>query len=94
MCCANDVMAVQTSQLGQIKNLEDQVYILTNKVMEQDQVITNLVSNNLDHLQANMWLTSHINSSNAKVSMLEHCLEDLEEMFLAEMGWSSSEAGI
>ena len=36
MCCANDVMVVQTSQLGQIKNLEDQVYILTNKVMEQD----------------------------------------------------------
>ena len=55
--CANDVMVIQTSQLGQIKNLEDQVWILMNKVTEQDHIITNLVRDNLEHLQDNMRLT-------------------------------------
>ena len=34
------------------------------KMMEQDCIIAQLVSDNLDHLQDNMQLTAHINSSN------------------------------
>ena len=36
MCCANDVMVVQMSQLGQIKHLEDEVCILEEKLVAQD----------------------------------------------------------
>ena len=32
-------------------------------MMEQDRVIAQLVGDNLDHLQDNMRLTAHINSS-------------------------------
>ena len=60
---ANDIMVIQTSQLGQIKSLEDEVCILKEKVAVQDDLISNLVSNNLDHFQANMQLTQHINRS-------------------------------
>ena len=70
--CANNVMVVQTSQLGQIENLEDHVRILMNKVMEQDYVIANLVGDNLEHLQDNMRLTAHINSSQTRMGDLEH----------------------
>ena len=72
MCHANNIMVIQMSQLGHIDNLEDQVWILTNKVMEQDHVITNLVSDNLEHLQDNMRLTAHINSSQTRMGNLKH----------------------
>ena len=42
------------------------------KMMEQDWVITQLVSDNLDHLQDNMRLTAHINSSQERMRQMEH----------------------
>ena len=71
MCHANNIMVIQTSQLGQIENLEDQVWIFINKVIGQNCVITNLVSDNLEHLQDNMRLTAHINSSQTRMGNLE-----------------------
>ena len=47
---------------------------LEQKLTEQDRVITQLVGDNLDHLQDNMQLTAHINSSNAWLSQMEHRL--------------------
>ena len=44
------------------------------KVTEQDRVITQLVGDNLDHLQDNMQLTAHINSSNEQMAQMEHRL--------------------
>ena len=69
---ANDVMVIQTSQLRQIKNLEDQVQILMNKVTEQDCIIAQLVGDNLNHLQANTMLTTHIDSSQTRMGNLEY----------------------
>ena len=42
--------------------------------MEQDRVIAQLVSDNLDHLQDNMRLTTHINSSTKRMAQMEHRL--------------------
>ena len=42
--------------------------------MEQDWVIAQLVGDNLDHLQDNMRLTTHINSSNERLAQMEHRL--------------------
>ena len=42
--------------------------------MEQDWVITQLVGDNLEHLQDNMRLTAHINSSQERMAQLEHQL--------------------
>ena len=42
--------------------------------MEQDRVIAQLVGDNLDHLQANMRLTAHINSSTERAERMEHRL--------------------
>ena len=44
------------------------------KMTEQDCVIAQLVGDNLDHLQDNMRLTAHINSSNKQLSQMEHRL--------------------
>ena len=44
------------------------------KMMEQDRIIAQLVGDNLDHLQDNMRLTAHINSSNKWLSQMEHRL--------------------
>ena len=44
------------------------------KMMEQDRVIAQLVGDNLNHLQDNMQLTAHINSSNERLSQMEHRL--------------------
>ena len=57
---------MQTSQLGQIKALKDRVCDLKSKLEAQDALISNLVSDNLDHLQANMTLTQHINRLEVK----------------------------
>ena len=67
----NNAVIMQTEQLGWIEALEEELRSfrakmveMEQKVTEQDQVIAQLVGDNLDHLQDNMRLTTHINSSN------------------------------
>ena len=79
MHCANNVVIMQTEQLGRIEVLEEELHSskvkvieLEQKMTEQDRVITQLVSDNLNHLQDNMRLTAHINSSNERLSQMEH----------------------
>ena len=78
MHCANNVVIMQTEQLGRIETLEEQLCVsevkiqeLSDKVMEQDHIIANLVGDNLEHLQDNMCLTTHINSSNTCLAQME-----------------------
>ena len=66
----NNAVIMQTEQLGRIEALEEElcssrgkVADLEQRMMEQDRVIAQLVGDNLDHLQSNMCLTAHINSS-------------------------------
>ena len=68
---ANNAVIMQTEQLGWIEALEEELRSsrvkmveMEQKMTEQDCVIAQLVGDNLDHLQDNMWLTAHINSSN------------------------------
>ena len=74
----NDVVIMQTSQLGQIELLEDKVHVLEEKVAAHDTLISNLVSNNLDHLYANMTLTQHINRLEVKWLNNKLCLCSIE----------------
>ena len=81
MCRVNNVVIMQTKQLGQIKTLKEKLHALEghnqdlkHKLSEQDHVIANLVGDNLEHLQDNMWLTTHINSSLECMAQLEHRL--------------------
>ena len=81
MHCSNNAVIMQTEQLGRIKALEEELHSsrgkvadLEQKMMEQDRVITQLVGDNLDHLQANMRLTAHINSSTERAERMEHRL--------------------
>ena len=81
MHLANNAVIMQTEQLGRIEALEEELCSskvkaieMEQKMMEQDRVIAQLVSDNLDHLQDNMWLTAHINSSNERLSQMEHRL--------------------
>ena len=78
---SNNVVIMQTEQLGRIEVLEEELRSskvkmveMEQKMMEQDCVITQLVGDNLDHLQDNMQLTAHINSSNERLSQMEHRL--------------------
>ena len=78
---ANNTVIMQTEQLGRIKALEEElrssrakVTEMEQKMAEQDRVIAQLVGDNLKHLQDNMRLTTHINSSNARLSQMEHRL--------------------
>ena len=78
---ANNAVIMQTKQLGQIEALEEELRSskakmveMEQKMTEQDCVITQLVGDNLDHLQDNMQLTAHINSSNERMSQMEHRL--------------------
>ena len=64
---ANNAVIMQTEQLGHIKALEE-------KVAEQDHIIAQLMGDNLEHLQDNMHLTAHINSSQERMVQLEHRL--------------------
>ena len=71
MHCANNVVIMQTEQLGRIEALEEELQSskvkmieMEQKMTKQDRVIAQLVGDNLDHLQDNMRLTTHINSSN------------------------------
>ena len=72
---SNNAVIMQTEQLGRIEALEEElcssrgkVADLEQKMMEQDRVIAQLVGDNLDHLQDNMCLTAHINSSTEQMA--------------------------
>ena len=78
---SNNAVVMQTEQLGRIEALEEElrssrgkVADLEQKMMEQDRVIAQLVGDNLDHLQNNMHLTAHINSSTERMTQMEHRL--------------------
>ena len=78
---SNNAVVMQTEQLGRIEVLEEElrsskgkVADLEQKMMEQDRVIAQLVSDNLNHLQDNMRLTAHINSSTERMAQMEHQL--------------------
>ena len=78
---SNNAVIMQTEQLGQIEALEEElrsskgkVVDLEQRMMEQDRVIAQLVGDNLDHLQNNMRLTAHINSSTERADRMEHRL--------------------
>ena len=67
---ANNAVIMQTEQLCWIEALEEELQSsrakmteLEQKMVEQDRVIAQLVGDNLNHLQDNMQLTAHINSS-------------------------------
>ena len=81
MHCANNAVIMQTEQLGRIMALEEELRSskakmveMEQKMMEQDQVIAQLVGDNLNHLQDNMRLTAHINSSQERMAQMEHRL--------------------
>ena len=78
---SNNAVIMQTEQLGRIKTLEEELRSsrgkmadLEQKIMEQDRVIAQLVGDNLNHLQDNMRLTAHINSSTERMTLMEHRL--------------------
>ena len=78
---SNNAVIMQTEQLGRIEALEEELRSsrgkmadLEQKMMEQDRVIAQLVGDNLDHLQDNMRLTAHINSSAERMTQMEHRL--------------------
>ena len=81
MHCVNNTVIMQTEQLGRIEALEEELCSskakmveMEQKMTEQDQVIAQLVGDNLNHLQDNMWLTAHINSSQERMAQMEHRL--------------------
>ena len=78
---ANNAVIMQTKQLGRIEALEEELRSsrakmaeLELKTTEQDRVIAQLVGDNLEHLQDNMHLTTHITSSSECMGQLEHRL--------------------
>ena len=78
---SNNAVIMQTEQLGWIETLEEelrsskgQLADMEQRMMEQDRVIAQLVGDNLDHLQDNMRLTAHINSSTERMMQMEHRL--------------------
>ena len=78
---ANNAAIMQTEQLGWIEALEEELCSsrakmteLEQKMTEQDWVIVQLMGDNLDHLQDNICLTTHINSSQEQMGQLEHQL--------------------
>ena len=70
----NNAVVMQTEQLGRIEVLEEELRSFKTKVEEQDRVIAQLVGDNLEHLQDNMRLTAHINSSQERMEQLERRL--------------------
>ena len=78
---SNNAVVMQTEQLGRIKTLEEELRSsrgkmaeLEQRMMEQDRLIAQLVGDNLEHLQDNMRLTAHINSSTERMAQMEHQL--------------------
>ena len=55
---------------------------LEQKMVEQDHIIAQLVGDNLDHLQDNMHLTAHINSSQEWMGQLEHRLGQVRSVLM------------
>ena len=89
----NNAVIMQTEQLSCIEALEEELYSsraklveLEQKMTEQDQVIAQLVSDNLDHLQDNMWLTTHINSSQERMAQMEHRLGQVRLVVMGFLG--------
>ena len=109
---SNNAVIMQTEQLGRIEALEEELRSSRGKVaemeqrmMEQDRVIAQLVGDNLNHLQANMRLTAHINSSTEWAERMEHrlgqvasvvmgFLEGRMEALLEETSGSSGSEGL
>ena len=86
---ANNAVIMQTEQLGRIETLKEKLLalegcnqLLEHKLEEQDHVITNLVGDNLEHLQDNMRLTAHINSSQERMTWLEHRLGQVRSVLM------------
>ena len=79
---ANNAVIMQTEQLSHIETLEEELRSFKEKVQEQDRVITQLVGNNLEHLQDNMCLTAHINSSQDWMVQLEHQLGQVRSVLM------------
>ena len=85
----NNVVVMQTKQLGRIEALEEELcsskakMIETEqKMMEQDRVITQLVGDNFNCLQDNMRLTTHINSSQERMTQMEHQLGQVRSVVM------------
>ena len=81
MRCANNAVIMQTKQLGCIETLKEKLHAsegwiqeLEHKLVEQDHVIANLVGDNFEHLQDNMYLTTHINSTSMRFALIEEWL--------------------
>ena len=86
---SNNVVIMQTEQLGWIETLEEELCSskgkmakMERKMMEQDRVIAQLVGDNLDHLQDNMRLTAHINSSTERMAQMEHRLGQVRSVVM------------
>ena len=104
---ANNAVVMQTEQLRWIETLEEKLLALEGrnqaleqKLEEQDHIIANLVGDNLKHLQDNMRLTTHINSSQERMAQLEHQLGQVGSVLMGMIegaikreGLDSSEAG-
>ena len=85
----NNVVIMQTEQLGQIKTLKEKLLALEGqnlelerKLEQQDHVISNLVGDNLKHLQDNMCLTAHINSLSEWMAQMEHQLGQVRSVLM------------
>ena len=86
---ANNVVIMQTEKLGHIEALEEELHSSRAKTMELEQkmteqgwVIAQLVGDNLYHLQDNMCLTAHINSSQEQMGQLEHWLGQVRSVLM------------
>ena len=85
----NNAVIMQTEQLGWIEALEEELQSskakmieMEQKMMEQDCVIAQLVGDNLNHLQDNMWLTAHINSLQEWMAQMEHWLGQVRSVVM------------
>ena len=95
---------MQSLQLGQIEVLEEKVHALDrhvqdlkHKLTKQDRVITNLVGDNLDHLQDKMSLRADITRSQETIAQLEEWLGQVALLVMGmvegALGGSLLEAG-
>ena len=89
MHCTNNTVIMQTKQLGQIETLEEKLHTLEgcnqeleHKLAKQDYIITNLVGDNLEHLQDNMCLTAHINSMSMRLAQIKEHLGQVRAVVL------------
>ena len=96
MHCLNNVVIMQTKQLGRIKALEEELQSskvtmieMEQKMTEQDRVIAQLVGDNLNHLQNNINLTAHINSSQEWMVQLEYRLGQVRLVLMGMIEGSS-----